>query len=150
MKSILDKTTRDELINRINRVDENMKPLWGKMNVYQMVRHCGKWEEWILAQKQYKQSFIGRLFGPMVLKNIMKDEKPLKRNTPTLPEFRINKLGQRGDLSAEKANWIALIESYRNFSHPGFVHSFFGKMTNEQIGYLVYKHADHHLRQFNC
>jgi hypothetical protein len=25
-----------------------------------------------------------------------------------------------------------------------------GKMTQEEIGIFGYKHADHHLRQFNC
>lgn len=31
-----------------------------------------------------------------------------------------------------------------------FMHPFFGKITREQIGYLAYKHDDHHLRQFNA
>lgn len=150
MKSILDKTTRDELIARIHRLDESREPLWGKMNVYQMVQHCVKWEEWMLARKQYTQSFIGRLFGPMALKNIMKDEKPLRKNTPTLPEFRVSRLAEKVDLAAAKAHWTRLIESYRDFSYPGFVHSFFGKMTKEQIGFLAFKHTDHHLRQFGC
>jgi len=29
------------------------------------------------------------------------------------------------------------------------MHPFFGKMTKEQVGYLAYKHTDHHLWQFN-
>ena len=49
----------------------------------------------------------------------------------------------------EKAKWIALIGGNADFSNPDFVHSFFGKMTKEQIGYMAHKHADHHLRQFN-
>ncbi len=150
MKSIMDKSTRDELAIRISKLNDNSKPLWGKMNVFQMVRHCSLWEEWVLSGKTYKQSFVGRIFGSMVLKNIMKDESPLKKNTPTLPEFRVNRLGEKGDLTAEKLKWIGLIEKYPNFSNPNFVHSFFGKMTKEQIGYLAYKHTDHHLRQFNC
>jgi hypothetical protein len=40
------------------------------------------------------------------------------------------------------------VEAYANYSNPGFVHDFFGKMTDEQIGIFAYKHADHHLRQF--
>jgi hypothetical protein len=89
----------------------------------------------------------GRLFGRMVLKSLMKDEKPLRRNTPTLPELKIKETN--GDIEAEKKKWIALIEQYAHFSNPGFVHSFFGKMTEDQIGCLAYKHIDHHLRQFN-
>jgi hypothetical protein len=97
----------------------------------------------------YKRHFLGRLFGKMALKSFLKDDSPLGRNTPTIPELRISKLGENGNVSSEKAKWIALIEGHAHFWNPGFVHSFFGKMTKEQIGYLAYKHADHHLRQFN-
>ncbi|WP_448634870.1 DUF1569 domain-containing protein [Pedobacter panaciterrae] len=42
-----------------------------------------------------------------------------------------------------------LIADFENFSNDKFIHDFFGKMTREQIGIFVYKHSDHHLRQFN-
>ena len=56
MKSIFDKTTRGELINRINTVEQNSTAHWGKMNVYQMLKHCMLWEEMLLGKKQYQQS----------------------------------------------------------------------------------------------
>ena len=98
-------------------------------------------------QKKHKQAFIGRLFGKIALKSVLKDDKPIMRNMPTLPKLVIT---GNGDVAAEKAKWTALIEAYSHFENPGFVHTFFGKMSEEQIGYLAYKHADHHLRQFNC
>ncbi len=147
MKSIFDKQTKDELINRINSLNENSKAQWGKMNIYQMLKHCTLWDEWILSGKDSKQAFIGRLFGKMALKTVLKDEKPLRRNTPTIPEFKIKE--NNGDVESEKTKWASLIKEYANFSNQDFRHPFFGKMTKEQIGYLAYKHADHHLRQFN-
>ena len=149
MKTIFDKTTREELINRINTLNENSTAQWGKMNIYQMLKHCTLWEEWISSEKKHKQVFIGRLFGKMALKNLLKDESPLRRNSPTIPELKINRIGKNGNVFSERAKWIALIEEYKHFSNNDFVHSFFGKMTKEQIGYLAYKHTDHHLRQFN-
>ena len=86
----------------------------------------------------------------MALKSILKDEKPIGRNAPTIPELRIYLIATHGDVSAEKAKWISFIEAYAHYSNPEFEHSFFGKMTEEQIGYMAYKHTDHHLRQFNC
>jgi len=148
MKTIFDKSTRDELIGRIDTLTEDSSAQWGKMNVYQMLKHCRLWDEWVAGEKN-KQVFVGRLFGRLALKNVLKDEKPLSRNTPTIPELRLNRLGENGDVESEKAKWIGMIEGYAHFSNPGFVHTFFGKMTREQIGYLAYKHADHHLRQFN-
>jgi hypothetical protein len=41
-----------------------------------------------------------------------------------------------------------LLNEYAHYANPSFFHTFFGKMTKEQVGQLVYKHADHHLRQF--
>jgi hypothetical protein len=146
MKTIFDKVTRDELIKKINMLDENSKAQWGKMNIYQMLKYCVLCEEMYLGKTSYKSAFIGYLFGKMALKNLVKDEKPLKRNEPASPGFKV--LKNNGDVFAERKKWISLIEAYAHFSNDDFVHGFFGKMTKEQIGYFAYKHTDHHLRQF--
>jgi Protein of unknown function (DUF1569) len=146
MKTIFDKTTRDELITRINTLNENSTAQWGKMNIYQMLRHCRLWEEMILGKRKYKRVFIGRLFGKMALKIVLKDQNPLRRNSPTIPELIIK---ENGNILSEKKEWLALIEEQEHFSKPDFVHPFFGKMRKEQLGYFAYKHTDHHLRQFN-
>ena len=149
MKTILDKTTRDQLIGRINTLNEKSTANWGKMNVYQMLKHCTLYFEWILGKNKpvYKQVFIGRLFGKMALKDFIKDEKPVKKNTGTLNNLKVTQAS--GDIESEKLKLIELIKEAGNYSNPAFIHTFFGKMTNEQIGYLNYKHIDHHLRQFN-
>jgi hypothetical protein len=144
MKSVFDQQTRDELISRINMLDENSPAKWGKMNVYQMIKHCTLWEEMLLGKKQYSQSFIGRLFGKIALKNMLKDE-PIKPNLPTVPSFKIS---DNGDVSKARAEWLSLIAEHGK-EDKGFVHPFFGKLTAEQAGRIAYKHIDHHLRQFN-
>ncbi len=146
MKSTLDKPSRDTLIKRINSLNENRTAEWGKMNVFQMIRHCILWEEMVFGKHIYKRVFIGRIFGKIALRSILKDEKPLKLNTPTIPEFIIKE--KNGDISLAKIKWIAIIELYEHFSNNDFIHPFFGKMTKEQIGHMAYKHIDHHLRQF--
>ncbi len=146
MKTVFDKAIRDQLIARIGALSEQSTAQWGKMNVYQMMRHCTLWEEMALGKKQYKRAFIGRLFGKLALRGLMKDDSPLTRSTPTLPELRIT---GDGDVAAEKAKWISLIGEYERCPDAGIIHPFFGKMSREQIGYIAYKHIDHHLRQFN-
>ncbi|MBI3519901.1 MAG: DUF1569 domain-containing protein [Bacteroidetes bacterium] len=105
MQTIFNTTTRGELINRINSLNANSKAQWGKMNVYQMLKHCTLWEEMMQSKQNLKRVFL--------------------------------------------EEWIDRINQYAHFSNPNFEHVFFGKMTEEQIGYMVYKHIDHHLRQFN-
>ncbi len=144
MKSVFDKTSRDELINRINSLDENSTAQWGKMNVSQMLKHCTQWDEMAMGKKKYKQSLIGKLFGKMALKNMLKDE-PIKQNLPTVPAFKIR---ENVNFAEEKEKWINLLNEYEHFSNDGFIHPFFGAMSKEHTGYIVYKHIDHHLRQF--
>jgi hypothetical protein len=148
MKTALDKTTREELISRINSLSENSTAKWGKMNVHQMVEHNIRWEEMIDGDLPCKRSLVGRLIGQTVLKSFLKGDKQLGHNSPTAPELKVTEI-DNDDLAAEKKRWIDFIKRYEDFQNEGFVHPFFGKMTGEQIGYIVYKHCDHHLRQFN-
>ena len=146
MKTVFDTSTRDELIHRIDSLNEHSTAHWGKMNVSQMLRHCTRWDEMALGKTKYKQSFLGRLFGRIALRNMLKDE-PMKKNLPTVPSFVIK---ENTDVASEKSKWIALLHEYENFSNDGFIHPFFGAMTKENTGYVVYKHADHHLKQFGA
>jgi len=147
MKTILDKTTREELMARISSLNANSNAQWGKMTVYQMLKHCAVWEEMAQGKKLYKQVFLGRLFGKKALSDFIKNDKPVKRNLPTMPNFKMN---GDGDVEAEKARWIALLQEYTQTPLNGFMHPFFGKLTADEAGRLAYKHSDHHLRQFGC
>ncbi|PKA99224.1 uncharacterized protein DUF1569 [Flavobacteriaceae bacterium MAR_2009_75] len=150
MKTIFDQNTRTELIKRIEKINENSKTEWGKMNVFQMLKHNTYWNGWIIGKDKhtYKQEFIGKIFGKIALRKMIKDEKPFGKNIPTSSQFKAKDFN--GDLEKEKNEWISLIKEYENYNNPNFVHDFFGKMTKEQIGILVYKHCDHHLRQFGA
>lgn len=146
MQTIFDKTTRDELIQRINALNDNSQSLWGKMNIYQMMKHCNIWEEMMLGRRQYRRVLLGKLFGKWALKDTLKD-KPMAKNVPTIKDMKIT---GNGNVAAEKAKWIALIQEHAHATPACIDHPFFGKITHEQIGYIVYKHTDHHLRQFNA
>jgi hypothetical protein len=145
MKTAFEKVTNDELIARISSLDESSKTQWGKMNVGQMLKHCTLWEEMTVSPTNAKRAFIIFMFGKMALKNLTKDDRPLARNTPTLPILVI-----KGpvDFDAEKKKWIRLLRTHEHFVNDNYIHPFFGKMTREEIGILAYKHTDHHLRQF--
>ncbi|XLS29687.1 DUF1569 domain-containing protein [Flavobacteriaceae bacterium M23B6Z8] len=148
MKTVFDKSIADSLVERIAQLNENSSRQWGKMSPSQMVRHCILSEEMYQGTTAYKRLFIGRLFGKMALKSTLKDENPLKKNEPTHPTFKIK---GEGDLTAEKEAWAGLIKQYNSLNgttFDNFVHPFFGAMNKDQIGHMVYKHTDHHLRQF--
>ena len=148
MKSIFNKETTNSLIERVRHLNDSSERQWGKMTPFQMVRHCVLSEEMYQGETKYKRLFIGKLFGKMALKSTLKDEAPFKKNEPTHSTFKIT---GSGDIEEVKEKWISLLESYPskgNGTFNGFVHPFFGPMSKEQIGQMVYKHTDHHLRQF--
>ena len=74
MKTIYDKPTRDLLLNRINLLDETCQRQWGKMNIFQMLKHNTSWNSWVLGKEKqtYQQQFLGRLFGKVALKRMIK------------------------------------------------------------------------------
>lgn len=145
MKTLFDSATRAELITRISNLNENSAPQWGKMTVYQMIKHCAKWEEMLLGKTLYKQSLLGKIVGKFALKDMLKD-KPIKPNLPTVPSFKVT---GTGDVAAAKKEWIDLLDEHTGKTPAGFMHPFFGRLTAEQAGQMAYKHIDHHLRQFN-
>lgn len=150
MRSVFDGSVRYELTARVATVREDSPAVWGKMNAYQMVRHCTLFDVWMLGKEDpvYMQSFLGKIIGGFVLRRMLKDDSPIARNMPTTSDLIINET--EGDLAAEKQRWTALILDYENYDNPRFIHDFFGKMTLEQIGHFAYKHSDHHLRQFSA
>lgn len=147
-KTIFTEPIREELINRITLLNDNSNARWGKMNVFQMVKHNTYWNGWILGEDnhKYKQAFMGKIFGGIGLRKMIKDENPFDKNIPTSSQFKVREMD--GDLEVEKLKWISLMKAYENYDNPDFIHDFFGKMTRAQIGILVFKHSDHHLRQF--
>ncbi len=149
MNTILSKSTVDDFIERINKINDNMTPAWGKMTAYQMLKHCTESEKINLGITRYKRLFIGRLFGKMALKEIVKDNLPGKKNAMTHPALIIR---EHGNVALQKQELIALFEKYPEKSASDFkaiVHPFFGKMSFEHWNRFICKHMDHHLRQFN-
>jgi hypothetical protein len=87
---------------------------------------------------------LGRLVKPMVFRN----EDPLRKNSPTAKSLVVS---DERDLDEERKRLSGLIDKFVTGGTTGCTknpHSFFGKMTPEQWAILMYKHLDHHLRQF--
>jgi len=94
--------------------------------------------------------FIGRIVGWMVKPLALGNDKPMRRNSPTAKVFVIQ--GDR-NLEAEQTRLTGLIDRFTTAGPAGCTthpHSFFGPLTPEEWAELMYKHLDHHLRQFSA
>jgi len=91
---------------------------------------------------------VGRLFGGFVKNMAVRNDDPMKRNAPTAPDLRIT---DERELATEQARLIRLIDRFSAGGPTACTtnpHAFFGPMTPDEWAVLMYKHVDHHLRQF--
>src|SRR4051794_38285704 len=147
MESLFQSTVADEILNRLEKLQAGTKPLWGKMNVSQMLAHCKMPLEVALGKKESKKSLMGVIFGKIGKRQMLKPE-PFKKNLPTDSRFIIK---YTPDFSKEKQELISLIKQFSladSNEIAARAHPFFGKKNAEEWGWLQYKHLDHHLRQF--
>jgi hypothetical protein len=144
MKSIFDKVNYDELNNRLQKINVKSTPSWGKMNVVQMLRHLNLTIEAPLGiyQTKGKPIFFMKLF-----KSVLYNDKPFGKSDPTPKDFKITDIF---NFEPEKEKALTNLKSIFDKGVNGkyLPHVFFGTITNEQWGMHIYKHTDHHLKQF--
>src|SRR5437868_9209998 len=87
MKSVFDKAAYKELSNRLQKVNASSTPLWGKMNISQMLHHLNLTMEAPLGKYQTKgkPNFVMKLF-----KSVLYNDKPFSKGSPTPKDFKIN------------------------------------------------------------
>lgn len=147
IKNLFDKDTFDQVIQRINKLQPESQRQWGKMNVAQMLTHLTRVFKVPLSDKPIPRIFIGRLFG-WAFKKQLYNEKPFKQGLPTAPSFKVT---DEREFEKEKRMLLILIEKFhRNGPEKAsrFAHPLFGRFSGEQWGKALWKHVDHHLRQF--
>ena len=146
MKNILDQQDTAQLTKRIDQLKTGSRPLWGKMNVFQVVVHCQKPLEVYFGTIRLKRNLAGWLFGGMAKRRFMSDA-PFPKNLPTVKEFKVV---HEGDLQKEKNKLKQMIQEFASGAQADEVrtHPFFGKLTGTEWAALLYKHTDHHLQQF--
>jgi hypothetical protein len=149
MDSLFDTNAKIRIFQRLNSLSHESSPAWGKMNVSQMLAHCSAVMEFASGHTFPPRVFIGRILGPFIRSSYTND-KPWKQNLPTEPGCVI---GEQKDFQKELDKLKKMINEFHDggpskcTSHP---HPFFGKLTTDEWAKGMYKHLDHHLRQFNA
>lgn len=148
MKSLFEAATTSEIKKRIARLEPGSQRQWGKMNAAQAMAHCAIAMEWAVGDSFAPRMFVGRIVGPLVKSKVLKDEAPLRRNTPTAKSLVV---ANERDLVKERQRLCELIDRFFQGGPQSCTkraHTFFGALTPEEWARLMYKHVDHHLRQF--
>lgn len=146
--SIFESSTTQLLLERIEKLNNNSTALWGKMNVAQMLTHCCLPYKVIFGETKHNIPFIFKILMKSYLKKIMTDDVPYKKNLPTAKNFIV---ADNRDFEIEKNN---LKKYIIDTEHKGvdylvnFKHPLIGYLTQVEWSNLLYKHLDHHFKQF--
>lgn len=147
MNTIFEPIHTEEILKRIDKLSAISQPLWGKMNVAQMLAHCSSFQDIPMGNSTPPRGWLGLLVGGFA-KPIFYNDKPLPHNMSTIPSILI---ADKKDFEIERERLKQQITTFQKngpeacSSHP---HPFFGKLTPEQWGIGIFKHLDHHLKQF--
>jgi hypothetical protein len=150
MKSLGDAAVLQSILERVQRVRPESRPLWGRMSANQMVCHLADSFRSGLGEKHISPA------SGVLQRTVMKwfalwAPVPWPKNVQTRPEAEQGAGGTPPtEFDKDRADLVATI---RRFSAPDRSlelrdHPFFGPLNDRERQRWGYLHADHHLRQF--
>ena len=148
MKNLFEPSALEEVKSRMARLGPDSQRLWGKMNAAQALAHCSEAIEMAQGAISPPRILIGRLLGPWVKKAMILNEQPMRRNSKTYKTLIVS---DERDFAAEKQRLRESIDRFAAGGPAGCTkhpHFFFGPLTPVEWAALMYRHLDHHLRQF--
>jgi hypothetical protein len=152
MKNILNTIDKADVIQRIESLSLNSEKQWGKMNISQMIVHCTDQIRAAVGEKEVRDK--GNWFQKTIIKNLalyVIKQAP-KGKVKTAHEFS-QEQGKGGtipkDIDTDKKMLIDAIHRFAKVEKY-YPHPVFGQMSQKEWARLIYKHLDHHLKQFNA
>ncbi|MCF8319151.1 MAG: DUF1569 domain-containing protein [Sphingobacteriaceae bacterium] len=147
--SIYEQKTVEALAQRIGKLSKLSSANWGKMNVAQMLAHCCIPYEQIFGERNDRISGIMKFLMRYVFKKSMVNEVPYKQSLPTAPFFI---MADDKDFEKEQKRLLNYIHKCQQLGADDLVkqkHQSLGMLSAIEWNNLLYKHLDHHLRQFD-
>ena len=106
MKSIFNKADNGELIERVKKLSSETQPLWGKMDVSQMLAHIHEPLMVMTGDKKLSFTLMGVLLGRYLRKKYLR-ERGFGKNLPTHEQFKVV---DKKQFKAEQNKLIALLD----------------------------------------
>lgn len=148
MKNLFEPRDLESLQTRIVQLRPDSPRQWGTLTPAQALAHCSLGVQMATGELRPPRKLIGRILGPLIKPRVVADDQPMRRNSPTIPEIIVR---TQPNLPTEQARLSASLNQFSAAgpsactTHP---HAFFGPLTPAEWAILMYKHIDHHLRQF--
>jgi Protein of unknown function (DUF1569) len=147
MKSMWSNDQASEIRERVGRLAPGRPGAWGRMSAPQMVCHLAESLKMALGELTVAAKATPIRYPP--LKQLIVYVAPFPKNVPTAPELLAR---APGDWASDVHALLGLVDrvvargpSARWPDHPAF-----GRLSPRAWGVLMYRHMDHHLRQFGA
>jgi hypothetical protein len=151
MKNLFDLALVEDVKQRIMCLRPDSERRWGQMPLAHMLAHCTSGLQMAMGTINPKRApFPANVIGLLIKPLVFGDDKPIRRNSPSSPELFTADPTQC-EFERERTQLIQAIDSFVSMGaaccsqQP---HPFFGPLKPQQWAILMYKHVDHHLRQF--
>jgi hypothetical protein len=146
MRSIFDPATSASLDERLRSLSPSSQRLWGQMSAGEMVCHVGDQVRCALGDLPTKPR--KNVLANSALRFVLVYLLPWpKGKLPTVPEMQSTRPEEWStDLAATTE--VLRRAAARGADADWAVHPVFGPLSGREWGRLIYKHMDHHLRQF--
>jgi hypothetical protein len=148
MKNLHEPALVADVKARLARLQPDSPRQWGRMTPAQAVAHLSISFDAALGDVTPPRMLIGRFIGALIKPTMVGSDKPMQQGAPTVPTFVV---ADDRDLDTERARLSTLLDRFVDGGAAACTtkpHAFFGRMTPDQWSVLMYKHLDHHLRQF--
>jgi hypothetical protein len=145
MATIWDADAVSGIRSRLDNLTPQHKPRWGRMNAAQMQVHVRQQIECALGQLELKP--MTGVFRMPLMPYLIIHWLPWPKGAQTAPEL-VDPV--TGDWDQERAALLDALEQLVA-SGPGgrfAEHPMFGVLKGREWGVLVWRHLDHHFRQF--
>lgn len=141
---------RTKLVFLLQKLSTDTKPLWGKMNVRQMIEHFT--DVTMVANGKLRLPIVTPADKLQKVRDFMMSDKPFKENTksPVLPEepLPLKKHTKEAAIGKLQEEIIYFFEAFEKDPAMKTTHPVFGELDFEMNIQILHKHALHHLRQF--
>lgn len=145
MKSFWELSAQEECQQRLQRLTAESRGQWGKMTIDQMLSHLSDACRMALGELATTNKSGPLQFRPLAKAVIY--WLPWPKGAPTAPELLsrvpVSVEAEKQDLQLLLDRLVAKSQQQEWPAHPAF-----GALSNQDWGRLIYRHLDHHFKQF--
>ncbi|MGD8496974.1 MAG: DUF1569 domain-containing protein [Gemmatimonadales bacterium] len=142
-QSLYDPAVAASVRERLERLTPTSTARWGEMSIGQMLAHCADAQDVLNGKPLTGTPWWIRMAAPLI-KPVVLSKRPFPRGLRTHPQYEVR---DERPFAAEKQRLLRTLDDFEA-TGGGLEHDLFGHLSANEVGWLAYKHLDHHLRQF--